>query len=103
LIAISGLRLGVVPRIKQRCVALLGGFARESKTFSRVCSRGNIAANKPIAQGQWKAWNPVAMPMMRSPVPETVHQISGDMALRFYKATADNLKRWVKMLRQLHP
>jgi hypothetical protein len=30
-----------------------------------------------------------------------IHQISGDMALRFYKATADDLKRWVKMLRQL--
>jgi hypothetical protein len=30
-----------------------------------------------------------------------IHQISGDMALRFNKATVDDLKRWAKMLREL--
>ncbi len=28
-----------------------------------------------------------------------VHQITGDMALRFNKATATDLKRWARMLR----
>jgi len=30
-----------------------------------------------------------------------IHQVSGDMALRFYKATAADLIRWAKMLREL--
>jgi hypothetical protein len=30
-----------------------------------------------------------------------IHQVSGDMALRFNKATAADLKRWAKMLREL--
>jgi hypothetical protein len=30
-----------------------------------------------------------------------IHQVSGDMALRFYKATAADLIRWTKMLREL--
>jgi hypothetical protein len=30
-----------------------------------------------------------------------IHQVSGDMALRFYKATAVDLIRWAKMLREL--
>jgi hypothetical protein len=30
-----------------------------------------------------------------------IHQVSGDMALRFNKATAEDLKRWAKMLRTL--
>ena len=30
-----------------------------------------------------------------------IHQVSGDMALRFYKATAADLMRWAKMLREL--
>jgi hypothetical protein len=30
-----------------------------------------------------------------------IHQVSGDMALRFYKATAADLIRWAKTLRGL--
>ena len=30
-----------------------------------------------------------------------IHQVSGDMALRFYKATVADLIRWAKMLREL--
>jgi hypothetical protein len=29
----------------------------------------------------------------------TIHQVTGDMALRFNKATAADLERWAKMLR----
>jgi hypothetical protein len=28
-----------------------------------------------------------------------IHEVTGDMALRFNKATGDDLKRWVRMLR----
>jgi len=30
-----------------------------------------------------------------------IHQVSGDMALRFNKATVADLTRWVKMLSEL--
>ena len=30
-----------------------------------------------------------------------IHQVTGDMALRFNKATAADLERWAKMLREV--
>ena len=30
-----------------------------------------------------------------------IHQVSGDMALRFNKATAADLKRWARILRDI--
>jgi hypothetical protein len=31
----------------------------------------------------------------------TIHEVTGDMALRFNKATAADLERWAKMLREV--
>ena len=30
-----------------------------------------------------------------------IHQVTGDMALRFNRATTDDLRRWAKMLRHV--
>ena len=44
----------------------------------------------------------VTMPVIDlSKMHYAIHQVSGDMALRFYKATAADLIRWAKMLREL--
>jgi hypothetical protein len=44
----------------------------------------------------------VTMPMIDlNKMHYAIHQVSGDMALRFYRATAADLIRWAKMLREL--